>query len=55
MILQVTWNSIEKGPLDKSKIGRGVKHCQVIACVAEVKESYHNLSIIIDKLQVCQE
>ena len=54
--LQVTWSSIEKGELpsreEKSKKDRGVKHCLVITAVAKVKESYHNLSVIVKKLQV---
>ena len=53
---QVTWSSIEKGKLpsreEKSKQDRGVKHCLVVATVAKVKESYHNLSVIVKKLQV---
>ena len=48
----MTWNSIKKGSLGKDKTGRGVKYCQVLACVSKVPESYHNLSIIVDKLKV---
>ena len=51
--MQVTWNSIQKGELDRDKMDRGVKYCQVIACVKNVKESYHNLSIVVEKLKVC--
>ena len=35
-ILKGTYNSIEKGPLGKSKIDRGVKFCQVLFCVSKV-------------------
>ena len=36
----------------EEKEGRGVKYCQVVAAVKKVKESYHNLSVIVKKLQV---
>jgi hypothetical protein len=49
----VTWNSIEEGDLDPSKIDRGVKFCQVLAVVRDIKETYHNISVICEKLKVC--
>ena len=49
----MTWNSVVKGDVDlTNKTERGVKHCQILACVKDVKENYHNLSIIMEKLQV---
>ena len=54
-ILQITWSSNKKGNLPsrgEEKAGRGVKHCLVVAAVKKVKESYHNLSVIVKKLQV---
>ena len=53
--MQVTWSSVKKGELPargEEKEGRGVKYCQVMAAVNKVKESYHNLSVIVKKLQV---
>ena len=54
--LQVTWNAIKKGALPArgagKKEGRGVKHTIVIAAVRKVKETYKNLSVIMEKLQV---
>jgi hypothetical protein len=53
--LQVTWSSIEKGDLpskEEEKTGRGVKYSLVVAAVGKVKESYQNLSVIVQKLQV---
>lgn len=54
--LQVTWNAIKKGALPArgagKKEGRGVKHTIVIAAVRRVKETYKNLSVIMEKLQV---
>ena len=32
--------------------GRGVKYCQVVAAVAKVPESHHNLSVLLEKMQV---
>ena len=32
--------------------GRGVKYCQVVATVAKVPESHHNLSVLLEKMQV---
>ena len=54
--LQVTWNAVKAGALPERgtgrKQGRGVKHTIVIAAVRKVKETYRNLSIIVEKLQV---
>ena len=53
--LQVTWSSNKKGELPsrgEDNGGRGVKYCLVVAAVKKVKESYHNLSVIVKKLQV---
>lgn len=53
--LQVTWTSNKKGELPsrgEEKEGRGVKYCLVVAAVKKVKESYQNLSVIVNKLQV---
>ena len=53
--LQITWSSNKKGELPsrgEEKAGRGVKYCLVVAAVKKVKESYHNLSVIVKKLQV---
>ena len=49
----MTWNSIEEGDLDPSKVDRGVKFCQVLVVVRDVKETYHNIGVICDKLKVC--
>ena len=51
-LLKGTYNNIEKGPLGKSKLDRGVKYCQVLFCVSKVPESYHNLTVIEKKLQI---
>lgn len=55
-ILKVSYNAIKKGELSparsKNIVDRGVKFCQVIAAVRDVKESYHNLSIINSMLKV---
>ena len=53
---QVIWSSVTAGELpgseQRDKRDRGVKNCIVIAAVSKTKESYHNLSIILEKLQV---
>ena len=54
--LQVTWNAVKAGALlergARRKEGRGVKHTIVLAAVRKVKETYNNLSVIMEKLQV---
>lgn len=37
---------------ERDKTDRGVKFCQVVAAVAKVPESHHNLSVLLDKMQV---
>jgi hypothetical protein len=49
----VTWNSIAEGELDPSKIDGGVKFCQVLVAARDNKVTYHNLSVICEKLKVC--
>ena len=37
---------------ERDKRDRGVKFCQVVAAVAKVPETHHNLSVLLDKMQV---
>ena len=60
-LLKLTYNKVRKGEVPmKIKRGkekpvnddRGVKHCQVIAAVAGVKETYHNVKTLFAMLKL---
>ena len=63
-LFNLTYNKVEKGTIPtKIKRGkekpvnndRGVKHCQIIAAVAGVKETYHNIQTLFSMLRLDEQ